>query len=178
MLAEPLEQGVPEGNTDVYDTVHREKGKLMISPRFRIWYAHRHSHIRRCFMHRRALSQYIIIIGAFLLSATGCGPSEEERTRLSWNEFERRSTRIFEGAISYVVEGDLPVTHEELRDYYKRNIAAEVPLDSSSTLQQPLIVNRVNSQDDIWYGALRRNLRYCVSNDFGAVKSRVVSEMN
>ncbi len=113
-----------------------------------------------------------------MLAEMGCGSSEQGRTHPSWEEFERRSTRIFEGTTSYVVEGDLPVTHEELRDYYKRNIAAEVPLDSSGTLRQPLIVNRVNSQDDIWYGISRRNLRYCVSNEFGVSKLRAVSEMS
>ncbi|WP_157232274.1 M57 family metalloprotease [Hyalangium minutum] len=125
-----------------------------------------------------ATAKFMTMAGVLILGAAGCGSVEERKTPPSWEEFERDSTRSFEGTLSFVVEGDLPLTHEELRDYYERNVAAEVPSDLSGTLQQPLIVNRVNSQDDIWNGTLRRNLRYCVSNEFGARKSRAVFEMS
>src|SRR5207237_1906361 len=42
---------------------------------------------------------------------------------------------------------------------------------------QASTVNRVGDADDLWSASAARNLRYCVSNEFGALKARAVSEM-
>jgi hypothetical protein len=115
-----------------------------------------------------------------------CGPTAPEpetapasQSLVSWEEFRRNATRVVDGRELYIVEWDQAVTQEELRQRYEAYVAAasghwEEPVGSS---EQPLIVNRVGTSDDIWAASRRFNLRYCISNNFGANKARAVAEM-
>lgn len=49
--------------------------------------------------------------------------------------------------------------------------------DGLSTIEQESTVNRNGRRDDVWSSSAEVNLSYCVSNEFGSRKARVVSEM-
>lgn len=123
-------------------------------------------------------TQLILLPLAFAFSACEVASSESTQqtsSPISFEEFEARSTRIFEGQKIYIVEGDLAVSHDQLRDYYRRHVLAESEL--YATDDSALAVNLAGGGDDIWNLTQRFNLTYCVSNDFGALKARAVSEM-
>lgn len=106
------------------------------------------------------------------LVAAGCA-EESPSGKMRWEDFERSARREFDGQVSYVIEGDLPVTHDQLREYYRDVVAG----NGFSTQRSESIVNRVNGADDVWNGDQKRDLSYCVSNDFGTNKARAVTEM-
>jgi len=109
--------------------------------------------------------------------AAACGPVEKASQGETWEQFKARSTHTVEGRDFYMVEWDLAVSQEELRAYYDAHIASSASPEGLGTVEQPLIVNRVNGRDDIWDNIQRSNLRYCVSNEFGDLKDRARSEM-
>jgi hypothetical protein len=112
-----------------------------------------------------------------VVCVTACGPREEALPGESWEQFEEHATVVVGGQVLYRVEGDILVSHDELRAYYEAHIAPSTSPDGLGKVTQPLLVNRINSTDDIWNSTQRLNLRYCVSNSFGSLKDRVVSEM-
>jgi hypothetical protein len=114
---------------------------------------------------------------SLMISACGGAPEEVGQTSspISFEEFEKRATREFEGRKIYVLEGDLPVSHEELVGYYQQHVLGRAGL--YGTESSGLAVNRVGGVDDIWNTTQRFNLTYCVSDEFAVLKSRVVSEM-
>ncbi|HEX8433861.1 M57 family metalloprotease [Archangium sp.] len=114
---------------------------------------------------------------SLVVFALACGPIEKAPQGETWEQFEKRATRVVDGQVMYMVEWDLAVSHDELRAYYDANIAAGDSSERLGKAGQPLIVNRVNGSDDIWNSTQRHNLRYCVSNEFGSLKDRVRSEM-
>lgn len=106
---------------------------------------------------------------------------DEPRDVVSWEEYQRNAARVVDGKELYIVEWDLALTRDELRDRYDRYVAAastgQDGSESPGRTESPLRVNRVGSSDDIWTWANRYNLRYCVSNAFGTNKTRIVNEM-
>lgn len=101
----------------------------------------------------------------------------------TWEEFLAQSTIEVDGRELYVVEWDLPIDSlEELRAYYdelvrRRQAAASGDRDGIGASAHPLLVNRVNGQDDLWQGPTASQLTYCVSDAFGANQARMVQEM-
>lgn len=90
----------------------------------------------------------------------------------SWEEFLEQTTRFFNGSKVYVVEWDMALTLEELRDYYNE-VILQFPGKESGW---KAIVHRRNGNNDIWTPSKAMDLKYCVSNDFPD-KARVIQEM-
>jgi FG-GAP-like repeat/Dual-action HEIGH metallo-peptidase len=114
---------------------------------------------------------------AMLLAAcfglTSCSLEEAPDSGVpTWEEFRDQAERVFEGETFYVVEWDIGLTLEELHDYYVENVAAE-----PGRIRQRSTVNQVGNADDIWADDGQLRLTYCISNDFGSSKGRVVNEM-
>lgn len=98
----------------------------------------------------------------------GCGPTNGKEPMGSpptWEEFREFSTRKYEGGTFYVVEGDIPVTLDQLRSYYEDHIQ---PGNSKVAVRRdPLIVNQTaGGDDDLWTSVEALDIRYCVSNAF------------
>ncbi len=73
----------------------------------------------------------------------------------------------WEGGL-YIYNGDTPARSlEELREVHAQ----------LTPVKQGLALNRVGGADDVWIGARKLNLRYCVGNGFGGNKARVVNAM-
>jgi hypothetical protein len=105
-------------------------------------------------------------------SMTACSTSQEPA--YSWEEFQQRTARVVDGRTIYIVEWDRPLTLEQLRAYYDANVVQR----GTATVSQESTVNVFNGQDDVWTGDGGLRLTYCVSNDFGANKTRAVDEMH
>lgn len=114
-----------------------------------------------------------ITIGVLALSS--CSLEEEGSSAPTWEEFRSKATRVIDGREVHIVEWDLAISEDELRERYQRLLDTASDLSVST---QESIVNRVGGVDDVWSLAQARNLTYCVSNDFGANKARAVAEMD
>jgi Domain of unknown function (DUF4214)/Dual-action HEIGH metallo-peptidase len=116
---------------------------------------------------------------SLVMFALACAPAEETPTTQgeTWEQFEARSTHVVNGQTVYIVEWDLVVSHEELRAYYDATVTSGPATDGLGTAAQSLIVKSTRDVDDIWPNDRRHHLSYCVSNTFGSLKERVVSEM-
>ena len=77
-----------------------------------------------------------------------------------------------DGAVC-VVDGDLPLpgNMDALRVFYKKHVAGNGDYDNA---QQPLTVNRGDRGDDLWYGDKRHDLSFCISDEFGDDKDKVI----
>lgn len=90
----------------------------------------------------------------------------------TWAEFRDSTYQDPTGV--YVVNGDEPVGDlAELRAYYEQMMEAYDTNGGSDHL----VVNTVGGYDDVWSASQVGNLTYCVSDDFGSLKSTVVSAM-
>jgi hypothetical protein len=89
---------------------------------------------------------------------------------------------MYEGRAIYVVEGDIAVTLDELRASYDRLVAwtrdEAGGAGSIGSRRSPSTVNQVAGDDDLWGTSARRDLTYCVTDDFGAQKAQAVAEMD
>lgn len=117
----------------------------------------------------------VLSISAAALMATGLGVSApastayepQDREIPSFQEFEAETAKDSRGF--YIVNGDMPIrTKSELRTFYEK-VASSNP--------DRLIVNTVYGDDDVWSASEATSLTYCVSDDFGADKSRIVQDM-
>jgi hypothetical protein len=103
-------------------------------------------------------------------------PADQEA--VAWEDFKRSAAQNVDGQEIYVVEWDLAVTEEELRQRYEAYVARiEAGDDELAEAEQASIVNQVGGVDDLWQNNQQLNLTYCVSDTFGANKARAVSEM-
>jgi len=107
-----------------------------------------------------------------LLVPAGCAASNEPsygRTggdKPSFEDFEATAYREPDTGI-YIVDGDVPLEGiDELRRYWAL-------LGDGSALT----VNAVGGVHDLWSDAAKRNLTYCVSDQFGVHKPTVVANM-
>ena len=90
----------------------------------------------------------------------------------TWAEFKASTFRDVDGV--YIVNGDEPVGNvAKLRAYYEAMMDAA---DQNGGSDQ-LVVNTVGGSDDVWSASQVGNLTYCVSDDFGSLKSTIVSAM-
>ncbi len=98
---------------------------------------------------------------------------------LTFAQFAEQAVYIEERDI-YLVDGDTPVrTVEELQDIYNHigRLRRSFGDASSETNPNALSVNTVGGRDDLWDEATRRDLTFCVSQDFGARHATVVEAM-
>jgi F5/8 type C domain len=97
---------------------------------------------------------------------------------VSWEVFRSAAAHNVDGREIYIVEWDLAVTEEELRQRYEAYVARlQRANDGIAEVAQPSIVHQHNGVDDIWQNNQQLRLTYCVSDDFGANKARAVSEV-
>ena len=116
---------------------------------------------------RSSLTRYVpVVVAAWQL--VGCATSGDPENLSSnqvptWEEFRAATYREpWEGG-QYIVDGDITMGSEkDLREFWE------------GLQQGGLIVNRVGGADDRWNDVAKLNLTYCVSNSFGANKSRVL----
>jgi hypothetical protein len=108
-------------------------------------------------------------------SDNGAGSSIAEDQRPApptWAEFKASTYRDQDG--QFIVNGDEPIaTIAKLRAYYESMMAAA---DQNGGSNQ-LVVNTVGGSDDVWSSSQVGNLTYCVSDDFGSLKSTIVNAM-
>ena len=91
----------------------------------------------------------------------------------TWAEFKASTFRDVDGV--YIVNGDEPVGNvAKLRAYYETMMAAADQNGGSNHL----VVNTNGGADDVWSASEVGNLTYCVSDDFGSLKSTIVSAMS
>ncbi len=121
-------------------------------------------------MKRSAILGSIVCIQ---LMACGSQPSEQSTVPLSekvpsFEEFKSQTYReLFEGGV-YIVGGDTPVTtDEELFEVWQ----------SLYGQGESLTINTVAGVDTRWNNTQKLSLTYCISNAFGANKSKVVEAM-
>jgi serralysin len=134
-----------------------------------------------------------------VLAATGCGRADrgngsyfqpdqtlQEHRIPTYEEF--KASAQVQGADHelYIVEWDYPINSEQaLRSYYDNVVAGTMPKAAVRRTNNPPPDNgscAVASPpptcvDDIWFSGEQRTLSYCISNDFGANKSAVISAM-
>src|SRR5262245_13140107 len=84
--------------------------------------------------------------GSLILSMTaGCAVSHSSDPP-SWDTFRKQAERVIDGRRIYLVEGNMAVTLEQLRDYYEQHIVrSEIGI-----VADDLAVNQVNSRNDVW----------------------------
>jgi hypothetical protein len=114
-----------------------------------------------------------------LCSSTACSDAESGRSNVvSWETFKARSTKhvVIDGPAhdTYVIDGDVPASLEELREYYDTVVN---PTDAPTGEARSTVNRNGSGGNDIWTARQEQNLTYCVSNEFGGNKDRVVREM-
>jgi hypothetical protein len=114
-----------------------------------------------------------ILFGTAVCLALGACVSEPAGPP-TFEELRAETLREVDGHTFHLVSGDIAVSEEELRAMYEQQYGAG---GGYATAEQASIVNRVGNRDDKWSARRAVNLRYCVTNDFGAQKSRMVNEM-
>lgn len=124
---------------------------------------------------------YLFLYAAICMS---CGRDviEEEISIPTWPKYLEASTRHFEGAEIYVIEGDLAVTRDELHAEYLRLVEGTTQhnrdlRDGIARSTSAATINVYNGAIDRWPHNAARNLTYCVSDEFGGLKSRALTEM-
>ena len=93
-------------------------------------------------------------------------------------EWEGRSFEEFEATVAresgtgnYIVNGDIVlVDRKQLREFFEKEV-----LGNANPVG--LIVHAPGGVQAVWDETTRRNLTYCISDDFGSRKSQVVADM-
>jgi hypothetical protein len=118
-------------------------------------------------MHR---SVRILVIAAAAAAAACASPAEEATTSLPSFEAFRAGVPHERSLGRYLVEGDVLVDENELREYYlgqiQRMAAATSRVESRGVerTSQPLILKNAGGVDSKWDGNQKLNLTYCVSH--------------
>ncbi|WAS93136.1 FG-GAP-like repeat-containing protein [Nannocystis punicea] len=113
-----------------------------------------------------------LTLAVFVLPLAACDSNAAAGDDLpTWEEFREAATRVVDGQPRYVVDGDLPVTLDQLAAAYHDLVAAREGTAPRS------IVNLHDGVFDRWPAGQEHELTYCVSDEFGARKARVVQEM-
>ncbi|MGN6107347.1 MAG: M57 family metalloprotease [Kofleriaceae bacterium] len=111
----------------------------------------------------------VLALATWQLVGCAMGGEEEDLSTNqgeSWEEFYARTYRENWDGGHFIVNGDVAIKDEkQLREFY------------DSLQQGGLIVNRAGGADDKWNDTVKLNLTYCISNNFGSNKSRVVTAM-
>ncbi|MEZ4361556.1 MAG: M57 family metalloprotease [Kofleriaceae bacterium] len=137
--------------------------------------------------HRGIANSLSLTLACLMLSgAAACvdeaPPRPGELEIMPWEDFLKMSTKSFEGQEIFVLDGDIAVAKEEVRPYYDKlvaNIKAhnQALRDGLTTEVFESTVNTVGGVDDVWSPSQRRNLTYCVSDEFGADKTLIQNAM-
>ncbi|WP_100793535.1 FG-GAP-like repeat-containing protein [Nannocystis exedens] len=113
-----------------------------------------------------------LALGALVFPLVACDPAGADGESLpTWEEFRAAATRHVDGQPRYVVDGDIPVSLDQLADAYADLVAAREGAAPRS------IVNLHDGAFDRWREGEEHELTYCVSDEFGARKDRAVREM-
>ena len=108
-------------------------------------------------------------IGSFLIPSllvAGCGVESPPITSDQYQDFGTfRDSLGRDDTGAYIVEGDLAIHGEEALAQYHHNA-------------QALTAENDGSGDDVWPLHKKYSLSYCISNNFGGDKAKVVAAMN
>lgn len=108
-------------------------------------------------------------VAAWQLVGCMVGEDEPELSSTAGASFEEFRASTYQEDWSgghYIVDGDTPIADEKkLYEFWE------------GLQQGALVVGRVGNNDDRWSDAQKVNLTYCVSDNFGANKSRVVQAL-
>jgi hypothetical protein len=127
-------------------------------------------HASTCLHHQESWMKSLNLGAVLSLTLLGCA---DQAAQPSFEELRAETLRSFEGESYHLVSGDLAVSEAELRTMYDRMYS-----EGFSSTEQHSIVNRVSNRDDKWSATQALNLTYCVSDEFGTLKARMISEMN
>ncbi len=120
-----------------------------------------------------------ILILLFTLSAIGVNCSkqgvpkhmelEENNKHLNFDEFKSKFVigPLRDG--SYIVENDISMKSEsKIIEYYHKYY----------NNYTKLMVDNLFGSDNVWDSTQKKNLTYCISNNFGSNKNQVITAMN
>lgn len=125
---------------------------------------------------RKALLPLIFLSAAACGDALDLGPAELDLP--SWERFRADAEVSVDGQAAYVVDGDVRVSLDELALYYEQMVTtAELEARGVRQDAQGLAVSLVNGTRERWPDTTKNRISYCVSTDFGSLRSRVISEM-
>src|SRR5687768_15606127 len=108
-----------------------------------------------------------IVLAVAAGQLVGCTVGEESLSSTQGETFEEFLAKTYrenwEGG-HFIVDGDTPIKDEkQLREFY------------DAQQQGALIVNTVGGQVDKWNDVTKKNLTYCISNNFSGNKATVVA---
>ncbi|WP_338868361.1 M57 family metalloprotease [Myxococcus stipitatus] len=122
--------------------------------------------------HRHA----VLLSGIALWSLAGCGGAdttqsgakdEELSQGITFEEFRAQTNQETESGL-FIVDGDIAVDEQGLRDFYETSVRSG-----------QLIINQANRVDTKWTDTQKLNLTYCVSKaTFGTRYAEMVQAMN
>ncbi|WP_271998670.1 FG-GAP-like repeat-containing protein [Nannocystis radixulma] len=114
----------------------------------------------------------LLVLAAVVLPGCDSVQSSDQAELPSWQEFRAAATRVVDGQERYVLDGDLPVDLPQVEKAYADLVAAREGNAPRS------IVNLNKGAIDRWQGGQEQDLRYCITDEFGPLKDRVVHEMS
>ena len=94
---------------------------------------------------------------------------EERSNGMSFEDFVEQTNReSFENGV-FIVDKDIPVLNEkQLREIYEQQVA-----DGAG-----LIVENLGGQPSVWPESQQRALTYCINDNFGELKPRIVAALD
>jgi hypothetical protein len=126
-------------------------------------------------------SRRVLVATAVALSACSGNGEPDDPVAITFEEFEAEVPYL-EDVDRYIVENDLLVDEQKLREYYDARVASphgDVLGDDVGAASQPLIVMHDNGNDRFWPPATASNLTYCVGNFTpAATRTTVINAMN
>ena len=98
----------------------------------------------------------------------------------TWKQYRAEARREYDGREFFLVEGDWPVSEDELRFRYD-SLVDGYPLEATDEdlgrQVAKAVINQINGADGVYSTTVANNLTYCVSHNFGNNHARAVSEM-
>jgi hypothetical protein len=118
-------------------------------------------------MPKAAVRVLVALVAALGAACVGAAPEDPAGDRPTYEEFLASAyLEPWEHGV-YIVNGDTPIENEKkLREFYDELYGGR------------LIVHRSGGADAKWNDTAKRNITYCVSNNFGNRKASVVSAMD
>ena len=131
---------------------------------------------------RRRLQRTFLSTAVALAAACSTSPQETDAIP-SFEEF-RASVPYVKSIQQYIVEGDIPLDEQGLRDYYGAQVqristakGKAVSENGVEQTAQPLIVRNTGGTDRVWSVNGRDGLEYCIDNSFGGNITAVSAAM-
>jgi hypothetical protein len=114
-------------------------------------------------------SMFMVLAAGQLVGCAAAIESEDDLSSTetpSWEEFRASTYQENFAGGHFIVNGDIAIRDEkQLYEFWE------------SLQRGALIVNRAGNGDDKWNDVAKLNLTYCVSNNFGSNKQRVIDAM-